>query len=125
MVKEAEDAQHPLGKPPGGTGVTFGGQNVPAPAPPPKPLVFPKTSMVPAGSSLKDVIKDMNIRQRVSGASGGTNVAMNPTINVNGVAPGRESLMAKKTALAMRDPTAQLLTEIKRARAQENRLGYV
>ena len=78
-----------------------------------------------AGGSLKHMIKEMNLQQRTSGATGGQNIAMNAPITVNGVAPGREALMAKKTALALRDPTAQLLTEIKRARTQEQRLGYV
>lgn len=80
---------------------------------------------VPAGSRLKDMIKEMNIQQRVSGATGGQNIAMNAPITVNGVAPGRESLMARQTALALRDPTAQLLTGIKKAQRQESRLGYV
>lgn len=148
MVKEATDPQHPQGKNP--WGVSFSGQNVPPPPPPPKEPRWPKTPKVSAltpslspfeaqtimenaqmalpggpGGKLRHMIKEMGIQQRVGGATGGTNVAMNPTINVNGVAPGRESLMAKKTALALRDPTAQLLTEIKKARAQENRLGYV
>ena len=42
-------------------------------------------------------------------------IAMNPinNITVNGVAPGREALMAKKTALAMRDPLAEGLRQIR------------
>ena len=50
---------------------------------------------------------------------------MSPTINAHGVQPGREALMAKKTALAMRDPLAQGLAELKKMRAYESRLGYV
>jgi hypothetical protein len=95
----------------------------PTPAPAPKPLDF---SGVPKGSSLKDVIKEMNFKQRMHGGTGGSNVAnMSPTININGVAPGRESLMAKKTALAMRDPVDHFLHQIKEARASDMRTGYV
>jgi hypothetical protein len=103
-------------------GIQFGAWNQPKPAPPPKPLDF---SGVPKGSSLKDVIKDMSLKQRMSGATGGQNIAMNAPITVNGVAPGREALMAKKTALALRDPTAQLLAGIKQAQRESNRTGYV
>ena len=100
----------------------------------PKDLKFPKVSMQDAlmhepggeGSKLRRMIRDMNIQQRVGGATGGQSVAMNgTTINVNGVQPGRESLMAKKTVLALRDPLAQGLAELKRMRMQEQRLGYV
>jgi hypothetical protein len=74
---------------------------------------------------LKDVVKEMNL-QRAGGATGGQSVAMNgTTINVNGVAPGREALMAKKTALALRDPIAEGLAQLKRMRSQEQRVGYV
>jgi hypothetical protein len=90
---------------------------------PPSAAMKPSAS-APGGASLKDVIRDMSLKQRVAGVTG-QSIAMNPVINVNGVAPGREALMAKKTALALRDPTAQLLAEIKRARSQEARLGYV
>ena len=95
----------------------------PVPAPPPKALKF---SGVPAGSSLKDIIKEMSFKQRMGGATGGTNIAAgNNTININGVAPGREALMAKKTALALRDPIAEGLRQLKEMKAQEARLGYV
>ena len=33
--------------------------------------------------------------------------------------------MAKRTALALRNPTAQFLAEIKKARAEDNRTNYV
>jgi hypothetical protein len=84
------------------------------------------SSLVPTGSRLKDVIKGMNMQQRMQGGIGGSNIAnMSPTININGVAPGRESLMAKKTALAMRDPVDHFLHQIKEARASDMRTGYV
>jgi hypothetical protein len=107
-----------------------GGAPIKAPGPvaaPPTASMEDAMMKLPGGpgSSLNRQIKEMNLQQRTSGATGGQNIAMNAPITVNGVAPGRESLMAKKTALALRDPTAQLLTEIKRARSQESRLGYV
>ena len=74
------------------------------------------------GSSLRDTTRSL----RPSGGAGTTNITGGTTnVNITGVAPGRESLMAKKTALALRDPTAQLLAQIKQARDQEQRLGYV
>ena len=78
------------------------------------------------GTSLKDLIKEMALKQRMAGATGGQNIAMNPVnnITVNGVASGREALMAKRTALAMRDHDAELLRQLKSARAAETRLSY-
>ena len=56
----------------------------------------------------------MALKQRMAGATGGQNIAMNPVnnITVNGVASGREALMAKRTALAMRDHDAELLRQL-------------
>ena len=101
-------------------GVQYKGKGI-TPAPP------TTSSMVPSGSSLKDMIKDMTIKQRMAGAFSGQSIAMNPinNITVNGVAPGREALMAKRTALAMRDHDTELLRQLKSAKAQEQRLGYV
>ena len=78
--------------------------------PPPRPLIFPKTSeaTVPAGSKLKDMIKEMNIRQRVEGATGGTNVAMNPVINVHGVPAGSEAAIGTAVQKAIQDPKPPL-----------------
>jgi hypothetical protein len=93
--------------------------------------MFPKTSeaTVPAGSKLKDMIKEMNIRQRMEGATGGTNVAMNPVINVHGVPAGSEAAIAPRCRKPSRTPGAvatgqemamdafnKLLEQIKRAR---------
>ena len=74
-------------------------------------------------ASLRDMIRPV---QR-GGPAAGTSAAMNPTTNINisGVQPGRESLMAHKAALAMRNPLAEGLRQLKAMRAQEQRLGYV
>jgi hypothetical protein len=78
------------------------------------------------GAKLRGMIKEMNIQQRTSGATGGQNVAnMNAPITINGVAPGRESLMAKKAALALRDPIQEGLRQLRAMRQAEARLGYV
>jgi hypothetical protein len=90
----------------------------------PKPLKFPKTPLVPTGSSLKDTIKGINMRQRME-ATGPTNVAMNPTITINGVEAGKEQAVADAVKNAMQDPTQNLLAQLKKARNQEARLGYV
>ena len=101
----------------------------PKPAPPPKALNFSmmEDAMMkdPRRIGLNRMIRDMNLQQRVSGATGGQNVAVSPTINVNGVAPGREALMAKKTMLALRDPIAEGLRQLRAMRAEDMRTGYV
>jgi hypothetical protein len=99
-----------------------------ATAPPklaPGPVAEPKTSQVPVGSSLKDVIKEMTLKQRLARATGATSLSATNNITVNGVAPGREALMAKKTALALRDPVAEGLRQLKEMKAQAARVGYV
>ena len=65
----------------------------------------------------------MNL-QRGSGAAG--SVAMNPTTNitVNGVAPGREALMAKKTMLALRDPLGEGLRQLRAMKAEDRRTNF-
>ena len=77
-----------------------------------------------AGGSLKNLIREMNLQQRVGGATGGQSVTMNAPITVNGVAPGRESLMAKKTALALRDPVAEGLRLMREMQAQDRRTNF-
>ena len=100
----------------------------PKPEPPPKALKFSMEDAMmhdPRRIGLNRMIKEMNLQQRVGGATGGQSVAnMNAPITINGVEPGRESLVAKKMALALRDPTAQLLAGIREARAHEQRLSY-
>ena len=101
----------------------------PKPEPPPKALKFSmlEDAMMhdPRRQGINRMMRDMNMQQRVGGATGGQSVAMNgTTINVNGVAPGREVLMAKKTALAMRDPLEHGLAQLKAMRAHETRLSY-
>jgi hypothetical protein len=80
--------------------------------------------LVPAGSKLKDMIKDINIKQRVEGATGGTNVAMNPTINVHAATDEQGRAIGRSVERAMQDPTKQLLAQLREARNQESRLGY-
>ena len=46
------------------------------------------SSLVPAGSRLKDVIKDMNMQQRMSGAGGPMNTRTQTTINGASAGPG-------------------------------------
>jgi hypothetical protein len=65
----------------------------------------------------------MNLQRR-TGFPNATNVSMHPTINVNGVAPGRESLMAKKTMLALRDPLNEGLSQLREMRAQDRRTNF-
>ena len=99
--------------------------NLPAPAP---PNVSMEDAMMkdPRRQGLSRMIQEMNIQQRVSGATGGQSVALNgTTINVHGVAPGREALMAKKTALALRDPVREGLAQLRRMQREDNRTGYV
>ena len=58
-------------------------------------------------------------------APGGQSVSVNGTvINVNGVAPGREALMAKKIALALRDPIAEGLRQMREMQAQDRRTNF-
>ena len=60
------------------------------------------------------------------GPGGGTqNISMNSPVTVNGVAPGREQMVARQVRTAVRDPMRQLLDQIKAARNYESRLGYV
>ena len=80
----------------------------------------------PRRQGLNRLIRDMNLQQRVGGATGGTNIAAgNNTININGVAPGREALMAKKTMLALRDPIQEGLKQLRAMKAEDQRTGYV
>jgi len=121
----AEDISPPL---PEGDGIDLTEPNplvpdVPAPTTP--GASGPGTSMVPAGSKLKDTIRAMNMKERMGG-SGGTNVAnINPTINVHGVAPGREQVAAQSVAKAIRDPIRAGIADLKKMQNYESRLGYV
>ena len=76
----------------------------------------------PKGASLKDMVPPMT--QRTSGQTP-TNITMNSPITVNGVAPGKEAMVAQQVSKAIRDPTRELLDRIKSARSYESRLGYV
>ena len=58
------------------------------------------------------MIKEMNIRQRVEGATGGTNVAMNPVINVHGVPAGSEAAIGTAVQKAIQDPNRRLVEQI-------------
>jgi hypothetical protein len=93
----------------------------------PVPATGGSANIVPVGahgSSLKGMIKDMSMRQRVEGATGGQNVAMNPNITIN--APNSEpEAIAEKVRSAMRTSSREFLPMAKKARADEARLGYV
>lgn len=93
----------------------------------PKPLRFPKTSelMIPAGSRLKDVIKNMNMRQRTSPGYGGMNIAMNPQTTINGASAGQEQALARQFERVLQDSNRALIARLKEARNYEERLGYV
>src|SRR5258708_27461187 len=90
----------------------------------PGPLAVPGTSAVPVGSSLKDVVKDINMKQRMN-ATGPTNVAMNAPITVNGVPTGKEYAVARATQRAIQRPIKQTLDQMKDAKKFEDRLTYV
>jgi hypothetical protein len=79
--------------------------------------------LVPTGSSLKDTIKDINMRERMQGATSPM-LTMNSPITVNGVPTGREGAVGREVARALQDPTRMLLAQLKEARAAEQRLGY-
>jgi len=85
----------------------------------------PNASLVPAGSRLKDVIKDMNMQQRMSGAGGPMNVTMNPQTTINGASAGQEAAVARQFDRVLQDSNRQLLSQLKEAKNYENRLGYV
>jgi hypothetical protein len=76
------------------------------------------------GSSLKHTIKDINMRQRME-ATDPTNVAMNPTITINGVPTGQQGAVAREVQRALKDPIRTMLAQLKTARAAEARLGYI
>jgi hypothetical protein len=123
VIKEPFDPQHPLGKNP--WGLQYGSWNQPTPAPPPKSLNYGAPRNVPTGSSLKDIIKDINMKQRMEGSTGGTNVASNPTINVHGVPAGQEGAVASAVTKTMRQSSREFLASYKKARSDDQRLGYV
>ena len=117
MKKEAADPQHPMGANPWFT-------LPPKAAPTAPPLKFPKAPLVPTGSSLKDTIKGINMRQRME-ATGPTNVTMTAPINIHGVSADKAGAVAQEVKAALQDPVRQLLDQIKAARNYESRLGYV
>ena len=72
-------------------------------------------------ASLRSQTRGLGSGRQVAGV---TNVNMNAPVTVNGVAPGREALMAKKTALAMRDPVDYFLHQMKEGKSQDIRTNF-
>lgn len=99
--------------------------SLPVPATAPTISAGPTAPIVPTGSKLKDMIKGINIQQRVSGAESGTNVASNPVINIHGVNADRTGAVGQEVTRALQGHTRDFLTQIKQARSYEDRLGYV
>jgi hypothetical protein len=83
----------------------------------------PGTSVIPKGSSLKDTIRGINMKERMN-ATGPTNIAsISPTINVGG-SNAQPSEIRGAVTKAMAMSTAEMLTQLKAARSAEQRLGY-
>jgi hypothetical protein len=77
------------------------------------------------GSSLKHLIKGMNMRQRMEGAAAGkTSPALAPSITINATSSEPEEI-AQKVKGALWTSTREFLARAKEARADEARLGYV
>ena len=79
--------------------------------------------MFRGGQSLRDTTSSLG--RPTAGGGGTQNISMNSPVTVNGVAPGREQMVARQVRTAVRDPMRQLLDQIKAARNYESRLGYV
>jgi hypothetical protein len=60
-----------------------------------------------------------------TGGNGDQNLSMNPVINIHGVPAGQEGAVGNEVKKALQDPSQRLLSQMKRARDQEARLGYV
>ena len=102
----------------GGKGPNYPGELQPVPA----PAEIIQKAAVPTQPSLRDILKEMDPWRRTG--TGSPSVTMNAPITINGVAPGRESLMAKKTALALRDPVAEGLRQMREMQAQDRRTNF-
>ena len=83
------------------------------PQPVPKPLTFPAPATIPAGSSLKDIFKGIDMRQRMS-ATGPTNVAMTSPVTIHGVPTDRQGGVGAEVQRALRDPIDNLWRSSKR-----------
>jgi hypothetical protein len=88
---------------------------------PPKKIVPPAA---PVSSDLRQNLRSINMPRRIEGAAP-TNVSMNPTINVNGVAAGSEELVADRIKRVVQNNSKDLIAQLKQARSYESRLGYV
>ncbi len=102
----------------GGKGPNYPKEVQPVPA----PAEIIQKAAVPTQPSLREILKDLDPLRRTG--TGWPSVTMNAPITVNGVAPGRESLMAKKTALALRDPVAEGLRLMREMQAQDRRTNF-
>lgn len=76
------------------------------------------------GASLRKNLRGIDMKGRMGGASP-TNIAMSPTINVNGVAPGSENLIAAKVDRVLRSNSRENLAQLRRDRNYDLRTGYV
>jgi hypothetical protein len=85
----------------------------------PVPATGGSANIVPVGahgSSLKGMIKDMSMRQRVEGATGGQNVAMNPNITIN--APNSDPEAIRKSLKARCGLRREIFSPWRRRREQ-------
>jgi hypothetical protein len=124
MIKEGKPLEHPWFK--SATPRPFWGAQ-----PQPKPLTFPKVSMEdammkdPRSQGLARKIRDINLQQRMGGATGGMNVAASPTINVHAASDEHGRAIAQSVSKALSANTDQLLAALRKAKSDEARLGYV
>jgi len=73
-------------------------------------------------SSLRDMIRPMNMRGRTSGQVP-QNIALSPVINVHGVPADRAGAVGDEVVRAMQDPSRRLIAQMKKSRADEQRLN--
>ena len=82
------------------------------------------TPIQPAGASLRQMLQPINMRGRTEGASSTNIAAISPVLNFNG-GTGEPSAIGAQVVSAMQSSTKAMLAQLKAARAEEARLGYV
>jgi hypothetical protein len=94
--------------------------------PQPTALKYQKSAdVVPKGSRLKDMIREMTWRERMSGATGGQNVAnLSPRINIHAGSDEHGRQIAAAVTKAMESQPEKVLAMLKKARDSEARFGY-
>lgn len=75
------------------------------------------------GAGVKQLLKGINMRGRMEGASP-TSLAMNSTININNATPAEGQAQGRAVARALQDPTRQLLAELRKAQNYEDRTRF-